>query len=1089
MVKQNIRRLIPVGVVSLFVIAVAISAVTGQPSEEHRPRSVGFPGAVAHAATAPDPPHNLTVIASIATAQENSTSTPPTMEDTEGPEGEGAAEEAPSRPGRPSVSGITHNSISLSWGAVSGATHYDARYRDRDGGGPGTAGPWSQTNGISGTSKTYSGLSASTRYEFEIRAGNDSGDSSWSPNRYGTTTARPTPLTLPDPSDRTLTKGVSTSFTLPLAKGGNAPYTHSVGDGDLPAGLSFTASTRTVSGTPTAEGTSTVTYTVTDSASGSAEQTFTITVINEPVPSAPGRPSVSGITHNSVTLSWGAVTGATHYDARYRDRDAEGSDLPGSWSQTNSISGTSQTFSGLTASTRYEFEVRAGNAAGDSDWSPSRNGTTTAAPTPTPTPTPVPTPELSASPATIRIGEKTELTSTHVPSSVTQAKLVYDTRLTHRESCPEVRGASNHDTVNLPSPNSSFKLIGCWPGSASVSLQTSANVELDSVSVTINTPSVEISELVSSLTKGQSDPFKVKVSNISSDVTYRISMLAGDSDLSFKDDCDEPETTKQSGSLSGNAEHKASTTFTLYACEIGGATVFASLLHGNRTIGLDSQYVTVGTPVPGPAPAPVPGPQPIPSTATPVPPTPTPTATVTPAPGPSPLTITNVIPGTTNMLVKLLWNPVRLPSEIESLTISWDQTSGFICSKPSVSCPGSATFSSSTNVTSLLVENDFVADSDYASFTVTATLNTNDEIAGNFEGSVRTHPVPTPRVTHIYGNSKTPVSLTAFNGRLMHVATVDLDVTATGHTYEFAVDAPAGTGFRVGNGADSTCTWPRPVTTTLVWQGPSDPFYLVRCGVGNGSTNLKIRARVVGERSIYSLGTYATVVIPQSWHQADHSVKYVLGTMPPTATPTPTPTPIIGPIPPTPIGTPTETPLPLFPAAIATAAAAWNSGTPTPVLTFCREGTSGCDDSNHVTINVVTPIPTPTPGSSATPEASFPCGYDALACVQKGWNYGDAHIGSQRMYFVHPLHIYALDDHGNPALEEYMWTNVASVAMGMPGYFYLPVVTMHEFGHTGGLGHGSVSSDVMYAGFDKQTTLTDNDKKAMKANYAEHSSH
>ena len=116
MAKQNIRRLILGGLIPLFVIAVPISAVMGQPSEEDQPRTVGLLGAVAHAATAPDSPRYLTVIASIATAQENSTSTPPTMEDTEGPEGQGAAAEAPSRPGRPSVSGITHNSITLSWG-------------------------------------------------------------------------------------------------------------------------------------------------------------------------------------------------------------------------------------------------------------------------------------------------------------------------------------------------------------------------------------------------------------------------------------------------------------------------------------------------------------------------------------------------------------------------------------------------------------------------------------------------------------------------------------------------------------------------------------------------------------------------------------------------------------------------------------------------------------------------------------------------------------------------------------------------------------------------------------------------------------
>ena len=284
----------------------------------------------------------LVYLASPLAAQEGSgTPTPntPGLSETSTPLliAQGSTEEAPSTPGRPSVTGVSHNSISLSWGAVSGATHYDARYRNRDAGGLGVPGSWSQTNGISGTSQTFSGLSPSTRYEFEVRAGNAEGDSSWSPMRYGTTTAAPIPLSLPVPSNRTLTKDVSTSFTLPVALGGTAPYKYSVSG--LPAGLSFTASTRTVDGTPSAIGTSSVTYSVRDSASASDQQTFTITVTTDPVPPAPERPSVTGTTQTSVSLSWGAVTGATHYDARYRNRDAGGNNIPGNWSQTNSIPG------------------------------------------------------------------------------------------------------------------------------------------------------------------------------------------------------------------------------------------------------------------------------------------------------------------------------------------------------------------------------------------------------------------------------------------------------------------------------------------------------------------------------------------------------------------------------------------------------------------------------------------------------------------------------------------------------------------------------------------------------------------------------
>ena len=601
MTIQNIHKLIFGVVVSVFCIAMTISAVTAQSTDEDVEGE-------RH-----DTDIAITATASIVTAQENSTSTPPTLGDSGGQGGRESAQEPPSTPGRPSVAGVGHNSVTLNWGAVSGATHYDAWYRNRDAGGVGVPGSWSQVDDIQGTTRTFTGLSPSTRYEFEVRAGNASGDSAWSPNRYGTTTAAPLPLALPDPSNLALTRGEEASFTLPSASGGSPPYMYSVSG--LPSGLSFSASSRGVSGTPSAAGVSTVTYSVTDSASPAATrtQTFTVTITGSPAPSRPAMPSVTEVDHNSITLSWSAVSGATHYDVRYRDRDAGGPDVPGSWSQVDGIRGTSRTFTGLSPSTRYVFEVRAGNAVGDSAWSPERYGTTTAAPPP-----PTVTGTLSASPTTIYIGEKTTLEASDVTPSKTQVKLVYDTRLTHRSSCPEVRPRSNHNTVTLPSDDLSIELKGCWPGTAGVSLRTvDGDVELDSVSITVQAPSVEIEELASSLEQGQRDEFHVDVSDISSssEVTYSIEMLAGDADLSFTD-CANPETTTSSGSLSGSAEHTAEFSFTLYACNVGGATVFASLLHGNRTIGLDSQFVTV-TEAPSPPP-PAPAPPPPPPTPTPL---------------------------------------------------------------------------------------------------------------------------------------------------------------------------------------------------------------------------------------------------------------------------------------------------------------------------------------------------------------------------------------------------------------------------------------------------------------------------------------
>ena len=68
-----------------------------------------------------------------------------------------------------------------------------------------------------------------------------------------------------------------TALQLPVATGGTAPLVYTL-TGTLPTGLSFTAGTRTLSGTPDTPGTTTLTYEVTDTNGDSANATFTITV-------------------------------------------------------------------------------------------------------------------------------------------------------------------------------------------------------------------------------------------------------------------------------------------------------------------------------------------------------------------------------------------------------------------------------------------------------------------------------------------------------------------------------------------------------------------------------------------------------------------------------------------------------------------------------------------------------------------------------------------------------------------------------------------------------------------------------------------
>ncbi|MFE6103497.1 chitinase [Streptomyces laurentii] len=85
-----------------------------------------------------------------------------------GPDGGGGTDPGPSIPGAPAgltAGTVTASSVSLNWGAVSGATGYKV-YRD---------GALATT--VSGTSATVSGLAANTSYQFQVSATNTAGES------------------------------------------------------------------------------------------------------------------------------------------------------------------------------------------------------------------------------------------------------------------------------------------------------------------------------------------------------------------------------------------------------------------------------------------------------------------------------------------------------------------------------------------------------------------------------------------------------------------------------------------------------------------------------------------------------------------------------------------------------------------------------------------------------------------------------------------------------------------------------------------------------------------------------------------------
>ncbi len=193
-------------------------------------------------------------------------------------------------------------------------------------------------------------------------------------------------LDLPRPVDRGYTVNTAIiALVLPAATGGTGDLSYDLtgpGGGTLPAGLVFDAASRTLSGTPTVEATTTLTYTVTDSAVTpvAVMRPFTVAVaVDATTPVPPVLFSAGTITDTSIALSWGAVTNAESYTLT---RVVEvGADVV--VATTGELTATD---TGLTPETPYKYVVTATNSAGTSANSNEVDATTRATPGPGPAP-------------------------------------------------------------------------------------------------------------------------------------------------------------------------------------------------------------------------------------------------------------------------------------------------------------------------------------------------------------------------------------------------------------------------------------------------------------------------------------------------------------------------------------------------------------------------------------------------------------------------------------------------------------------------------------------------------------------------------
>ncbi|MBK6903548.1 MAG: S8 family serine peptidase [Saprospirales bacterium] len=92
-----------------------------------------------------------------------------------------------------------------------------------------------------------------------------------------------------------------------------------------------------------------------------------------PTCNAPGSQSSSNVTSTTATVTWGAVSGASTYDLRYRPSG-------GSYTQVSAIAATSYGLTGLAASTTYQWSVRTNCSNGlTSAWTADASFTTQAA--------------------------------------------------------------------------------------------------------------------------------------------------------------------------------------------------------------------------------------------------------------------------------------------------------------------------------------------------------------------------------------------------------------------------------------------------------------------------------------------------------------------------------------------------------------------------------------------------------------------------------------------------------------------------------------------------------------------------------------
>jgi len=247
--------------------------------------------------------------------------------------------------------GVTEDSITLSWNSVSNAFTYDIQYRRS-----GTT-SWTTMTPSSTTSRTITDLTADTEYEFQVRASGATEKSAWAKLSVITTLSAPTGLKITNVTENSV---VLTWNPVVNAINYDIQYRRS----GITAWTTITAVTET---------TRTVIDLVADTdyefqiraSNVVGKSAWAQSAFAKTLPTPPMGFQCTDKTSNSISLSWnGKDDGITKYEIRYRALGTT------AWTTPAAVLETSRTVTGLKADTEYEFQIRALNVGGNSAWSP-----------------------------------------------------------------------------------------------------------------------------------------------------------------------------------------------------------------------------------------------------------------------------------------------------------------------------------------------------------------------------------------------------------------------------------------------------------------------------------------------------------------------------------------------------------------------------------------------------------------------------------------------------------------------------------------------------------------------------------------------